>query len=110
MGDKDIPAERALTRTPQPKDPAPQQGATHRQRSFAYVQESLDNMPQEQAEPDVPQEPMPLRTREPRMTFGPYRGQKVSEVPTEHLEWMETAFENGADPDVQAELRRRRAQ
>jgi|SRR6188508_3788067 len=107
MGER-IPPERALTRLPEgtPPKAGPVPPPTHRQRSFAYLDESMD-MPQGQPEPDVPQEPVALRTREPRLTFGPYRGQKVSEVPTEHLVWQRDAFENGADPDVMAELRRR---
>lgn len=101
----DIPPERALVRTPEPKAAPPEQPA-HRQQRFAYVDESR-LMGQPDQEPDVPQEPMPLRFGEPRLLWGPYKGVPLSEVPIEHLEWQRDAFENGPDPDVVAELRRR---
>lgn len=107
MSDKPIPPERALTRTPAKAPPTGGSPTpTHRQRSFAYFDESMA-MPQQPEEPDVPQEPMPLRTREASLSFGQYRGVPLSQVPTEHLLWQRDAFENGADADVMAELRRR---
>jgi hypothetical protein len=42
-----------------------------------------------------------------RMGWGPYRGQRIADVPTEALAEMRTMFENGAPPEVEAELRRR---
>jgi len=103
-----IPPERALTRLPEgtPPKAGPVPPPTHRQRSFAYFDESMA-MPQQPEEPDVPQEPVALRTREPSLSFGQYRGVPLSQVPTEHLLWQRDAFENGADADVMAELRRR---
>jgi len=43
-----------------------------------------------------------------RMEWGPYRGQRIVDVPTEALAEMRS-FDNGAPPEVEAELRRRGA-
>jgi len=67
----------------------------------AYVQETLEGggvLP--------PGGGVPARER---MEWGPYRGQRIADVPTEALAEMRTMFENGAPPEVEAELRRRGA-
>jgi hypothetical protein len=104
-----IPPERALTRTPEPAPASDQPQQRHRPSSFPYLDESMAgggrSVNDEDPSMNVDPEPQPIRGG--ALAYGPYKGVPIEQVPTEHLEWQVTAFENGPEPIVTRELRRR---
>ena len=93
---------------PQPEPASEQPTQKHRPSSFAYLDESMAgggvSGPRSPDE-GIDHEPTPIRGR--ALIYGPYKGVPIEDVPTEHLEWHLTAFENGPEPIVVAELARR---